>query len=210
MIEVIVTSYPRSGNTWTHRMLSSALQAPLQNNPKDRFTFFGGQKNFGNIVIRKKHEATWDKPGNVLFLYRDPRDVAVSRMYFNGGNDLRLAIAGLLKNDAYRNFVGGWWHRKDYKSIVSYRELQADTVMQIQRLCKELADVELDVDTTWNAILPYNIDVYRKRHPGEYGVRKGVVGDWKNHFKPEHCKMITDGLGDLMLEQGFISSLNWW
>ena len=44
----------------------------------------------------------------------------------------------------------------------------------------------------------------------KHSMRKGVVGDWKNHFTREHGEMITEYLGDLMLYHRYIDDKNWW
>jgi hypothetical protein len=41
-------------------------------------------------------------------------------------------------------------------------------------------------------------------------MRKGIAGDWQVWFSRDDGKLIQDGLGDLMLEQGYIDDPDWW
>ena len=41
-------------------------------------------------------------------------------------------------------------------------------------------------------------------------MRKGIVGDWRNHFDRETAKMFNDHFGQFMLEQGYVDDLEWW
>lgn len=89
--DVFIVSYPKSGNTWT-RFLIANLAYP-EKNPD--FT------NINELVpdpeaLSKRHLATLPRPRilkthqyyhpayeNILFIVRDPRDVAVSEYYFH-------------------------------------------------------------------------------------------------------------------------------
>lgn len=41
-------------------------------------------------------------------------------------------------------------------------------------------------------------------------VRKGVVGDWRNHLTPALRRLFHDRVGNLLIEAGFESDPNWW
>ena len=40
--------------------------------------------------------------------------------------------------------------------------------------------------------------------------RKGVPGDWKNHFTSEHIRLFKDRYNDLILKMGYESDPDWW
>ena len=40
--------------------------------------------------------------------------------------------------------------------------------------------------------------------------RKGIMGDWKNHFNRAHGEFMDDLLGEFMLEQEYIEDREWW
>ena len=51
------------------------------------------------------------------------------------------------------------------------------------------------------------------RKEGEENVsshyRKGVAGDWKNHFKPEHVERFKELYGELLLKLGYEQAPEW-
>ena len=51
------------------------------------------------------------------------------------------------------------------------------------------------------------------RRPGEEDskshYRKGLSGDWVNHFKPDHKKYFKENYNDLLLRLGYEKNINW-
>ena len=39
--------------------------------------------------------------------------------------------------------------------------------------------------------------------------RKGVAGDWRNHFTPELKALYKERVGDLLVELGYEADLSW-
>ena len=39
--------------------------------------------------------------------------------------------------------------------------------------------------------------------------RKGVAGDWANHFKPQHKEYFKKNYNDVLLKLGYESTLDW-
>ena len=53
-------------------------------------------------------------------------------------------------------------------------------------------------------LLPYGKDIQARL------LRKGVVGDWVNHFNREHAKVADEYFGELMLDMSYIEDRDWW
>ncbi|MBM3514222.1 MAG: sulfotransferase domain-containing protein, partial [Alphaproteobacteria bacterium] len=41
-------------------------------------------------------------------------------------------------------------------------------------------------------------------------VRKGIVGDWRNHFTPAVARAFHDSVGSLLIDCGFETNRDWW
>src|SRR5438093_11377817 len=87
--DIFLVSYPRSGNTWTRFLIGNLI------NPDDPVTFANLEQRmpsiytFPNRVLRrlprilKSHDAYDPRYPRVIYIVRDPRDVAVSFYHFN-------------------------------------------------------------------------------------------------------------------------------
>jgi len=52
-------------------------------------------------------------------------------------------------------------------------------------------------------------DLKANLRDGRPTVRKGIVGDWKNHFTPEHVERFKEGCGRFLIELGYERDLQW-
>jgi len=213
---LFITGYPRSGNTWTNRLLSDILDSPLQNTPDMEPIYYG--ETGGKYVILKRHSKV--REGLTLFVYRDPRDVAVSRMFYRRLPDLTTAIDGMLGTNGdtldmvgsvigeYNEFVRTWYNRADAQ--IRYEDLHASPVETLSLAILALTGETVDPDKIKRAVERQSFAATVERNGPEHAMRRGQVGDWRNHFNRENSEHITRLFGELMLEQGYIDSLDWW
>lgn len=50
---------------------------------------------------------------------------------------------------------------------------------------------------------------YQKETLGRVGLRKGIVGDWKNHFSPKVKERAKALVGEALIELGYEKDMNW-
>jgi hypothetical protein len=50
----------------------------------------------------------------------------------------------------------------------------------------------------------------RQLNNDRHFMRKGVVGDWRNHFNRDQAKRFNDHFGEFMIKQGYVEDLEWW
>nr|XP_009673263.1 PREDICTED: sulfotransferase family cytosolic 2B member 1 isoform X2 [Struthio camelus australis] len=144
----------------------------------------------------------------VIYTLRDPRDVVVSYYYFskmcNSYEDptsfeqfLRDFLNGELPHGSWFEHVQGWLEMKSRENFffITYEELKQDLQGSVRRLCQFLGQ-DLDEDAIFSVVqnasftsmrdnpmcssilLPSDIMDQTK---GQF-LRKGICGDWKNHF----------------------------
>lgn len=219
---IFVTGYPRSGNTWVNRLLGALLEAPLQPDPGMPIEAFW--KYDSRYVIRKRH--TTSRPaesGKLLWIYRDPRDVAVSVMYYrNQAPDLRGVVSQMIKPTngrtenpgAYKEWIMSWIDHPDYDSVVTYEQLQAAPVLHLTRIARDLTGRVFPPQQVQAAVDLLEFDKFLAAHPEKKiyslgGMRKGIVGDWRNHFDRRTARAFHRAMGDLMILQGYVKDSSW-
>lgn len=220
--EIIICSQPRSGNAWLCRLLGDALDSPLQShNTTDEPEYFGEGRD-GGYIIRKTHRSLKDRVWSIdtptILLQRDPRDVVVSRMFYRRLEPTEANLMATIKSlvnvqQPYDNWIRLW--QQEHRIILtSYEKLQSDGAMEICRLLFDISYGNGLID------LPRAEEVYEYQKfdkvTARYGERfkgsmhKGISGDWRNHFSKEAGQYITDLVGALMIENGYINSIDWW
>ncbi|XP_065606274.1 sulfotransferase 2B1-like [Cyrtonyx montezumae] len=144
----------------------------------------------------------------VIYTLRDPRDVVVSYFYFcqmcNSYEDpvsfeqfLRDFLNGDLPHGSWFEHVRGWMQMKDRENFffITYEELKQDLQGSVRRLCHFLGQ-DLDDDAISSVVRNASFTAMRQnpmcssillpadimdQTKGQF-LRKGICGDWKNHF----------------------------
>ena len=89
--DIFLVSYPKSGNTWTRFLLGNLM------NPNERITFANVERKVPDIYAKsrkalkripsprviKSHECFDPRYRHVIYIVRDPRDVAVSAYHYD-------------------------------------------------------------------------------------------------------------------------------
>ncbi|KAM3922402.1 sulfotransferase 2B1-like [Leptodactylus fuscus] len=142
----------------------------------------------------------------IIYTIRNPRDVIVSMFHFtkivnlftppeNFQSFMEDFIQGKTLYGSWFDHVKGWMQMKDDKRffLITYEELIQDLRGSVVRLCKFLGQ-ELD-DAQIDSVVEHSTFKSMKENPmsnwsqsdivdhskGTF-LRKGISGDWKNHF----------------------------
>lgn len=164
--DVFLVSYPRSGNTWTRFLIANLV---FQGSPT---TFENVEKRIPDpSVLRRRELARIDRPRivksheyfdpryrRIIYIVRDPRDVAVSNYYFQLKK--RFIADGYPMDDYISLFVstgidtyGSWgenvlsWLATRGRSrdflLLKYEEMKSDPVRELSKIA-----LFLGMDTT--------------------------------------------------------------
>jgi len=208
MKNIYVVTQPRSGTTWLVRLLSDALASGMVAHNREGIDepLFAGQRTDGDYLIRKAHYAQ-EYDGTVVFLQRDPRDVAVSRMHYRKMTDLSAVIKTMFTYEPWMQKMAshGWTVQTTYERLHKHKFGELERIMY--KLVGD-SNFTFEIDLFQRVFERQHIDNVRTEHP--HSARKGIVGDWKNHFTRSHGEQLTELLGDFMLAQNYISNLDWW
>jgi hypothetical protein len=227
MNEVIVNAYPKSGVTWLLHLICDLLEAQHQDTPQMEPLSYGHPVR-GGWIVRKSHYPYMGYPIRILrnktivMSQRDPRDVVVSAMFYRKTTDLGKAIDVMIKSK-YVDYLESWLKpvaplkvkkliKTRYESLHQGPGELARIFVSITGtpLCEglitdevlEKAKVSLERQSFSNMIDQLGGD--------QHFMRKGIVGDWCNHFDRKQAQRFNDHFAQFMLEQGYVDDLEWW
>jgi hypothetical protein len=187
---------------------------------------------WGYVEVSPENVAFLCQPERVnYFIYRDPRDMLVSQVFFatdmheehgmhdyykslpDFGERLKVAITGIDRDGLHMVSV-----KQRYEGVFQWLE-------QKHVLCIRFEDLINDRDATLNAMLDevektgYKIPTPRAKalsalleaiQPRKsHTFRSGKTGGWREHFSAEHKKLFKDVAGDLLVRLGYERNSDW-
>ncbi len=191
-----------------------------------------GVIGWGYVEASPENIAFLCQPHRVnYFIYRDPRDMLVSQVFFatdmheehgmhrfykslpDFGERLKVAITGIDRDGLYMVNV-----RQRYASVFEWLE-------QPHVMCIRFEDLIHNGETTLEAMLDevestgYRIPMPRKKalsvlvgaiQPGRSRTfRSGKTGGWREQFTEEHKALFKDIAGDLLVRLGYEKTNDW-
>jgi len=168
--------------------------------------------------------------GNIrcVTIHRDPRDVVVSIIHYLarldpvrcgwGGAALgpRDRILAFLEDGEFALWRLEKWFHATHAVKTSYEALLADTEGELVRILAQL-DMSAHTARIRNSVRDCGFQRMRlrqeRRGEKDPGMRKGITGDWRNHFDDECVRVFKQsGQGrwnSLLVEMGYESDSDW-
>ena len=161
--DVFVVSYPRSGNTWTRFLIGNLI------NPDDPLTFANVESRIPEIYfnpdhkmralprprVLKSHESFQPHYPKVIYIVRDPRDVAVSYYHHavkwgnvGDGSPMEEFIPRFIAAEFDRKWgswadnVLSWLYMRENSAdflLLRYEDMKKNTVDELRRVADFLA-----------------------------------------------------------------------
>jgi hypothetical protein len=200
--------------------------------PSDMFTRFKEM-----LVVTRMHvsgsrhnvQLLQDAGVRYLVLFRDPRDVAVSEFFY--ATRLRwharyqyyagLRVAEGLKVFAQRTlpkhkqWFRSWRENRDPDTSLTlrYEDLLSGPVQAMTEVAR-LFELDHSPEKIGQIVEAHSFRRLSKgrgrgqEDPSSH-FRKGVAGDWRNHFTPEIKAVYKEQIGDLLIELGYEQDDAW-
>ncbi len=243
--DTFIVSYPRSGNTWTRFLIANLLHPNMEVGfanieslvPDTAALSSRTLKRIARPRILKSHQYFDPRYPKVLYVVRDPRDVALSYFQFH-------RKYGFIKDDhSIEQFVGdfvagrlvsadwgtwaenvaSWFYTRRQSSnflLVRYEDLKADTLRELGKIARFLR-VESKPEHLNRAISESSAERMReleKKQGNEWiGTRKhrkdipfvgqASAGHWEQELSPACVSLIESAWGNLMMALGYELSL---
>lgn len=190
--------------------------------------FSAGHMPFSRVFDRILRDLQF----KMVLIVRDPRDLIYSELKFFL-NTKRLALHDYYRQlsveqgltsiiqgvtpgpsspsqPGIRELLQGYlpWCSLPYVLLTRFEDLvgpQGGGDAQAQRReITRIAD-HLEISLTFNEITHVADNLFG----GTHTFRKGVIGSWKEAFKPEHRSAVKEHIGDLLVELGYEDSTDW-
>ncbi|WP_375582914.1 sulfotransferase domain-containing protein [Cyclobacterium xiamenense] len=179
--------------------------------------------SINNVLVLEKAKI------NYVVIFRDLRDVAVSYFYYVRNTPwhpehkryMRLPTVqdglmefGKVLLPAYKEWVDSWQLNGTGRCmIVRYEDMRADTFNVFSRILGHF-QIDLSEDEIKSIIEENSFKALTKgRKEGQDDsssfFRKGVTGDWKNHFNDDLKDLYKAEIGDFLIKNGYEKDLNW-
>lgn len=224
---VIVNEYPKSGGSWFSQMLSEALELPFPRNRLPMATSCLMQCHVLNPAGMRRVVVVWRDGRDVMVSfyhhllfgheYADPeapRRLA-DRLGIDDPGDIRAGLPRLIEalmegrvgpSFSWPAFVHTW-HDRPGVLETRYEDLLRDAEGELTRVTHALSGAAPDPARMKDIVARYSFRAQSKRDTGEEArgqfLRKGVAGDWVNHFSPEALSLFDHYAGDAMAALGY-------
>ena len=238
--DVFLTSYPRSGNTWTRFLVGNLVHT------EEAVTFLNVERlvpdmykhgdqylrNLPRPRILKSHEVFDPRYKKIIYIVRDPRDVAISNYHWE------MKQKSVPEDCPLENFVPGWidghyWDRlgnwgdhvtswlstrgdSDNFVVLRYEDLIADPARELIKVAS-LLGIEPTPERLARAADLSSADRMRKLESTQGDkwvqtrytrqdkpfVRKASSGGWKSVLPPQSVAQIESAWGPIMTSLGY-------
>jgi sulfotransferase 6B1 len=191
-----------------------------------------GVIGWGYVEVSPENVAFLCRPGRVnYFIYRDPRDMLVSQVFFatdmyeNHGMHayykslpdfnarLKVAITGIDRDGLYmvsvkQRYEGVFqWLEQKHVLCIRFEDLINQRDVTLDAMLAEVEKTGYKIPTPREKALSVLVEAIQPKKSHTF--RSGKTGGWREHFTEEHKKLFKDMAGDLLMQLGYEKNNDW-
>lgn len=211
----------------------SGKRRPVQKIVADLERLLPGDIGYGHLHAIPEVAKALCRDGVALyFVYRDPRDVVVSHVFYVSdinnrhvhhdyytnelrGFDERLRVSIQGRSDLEISFPNIYARFEPYLPWLTYKEARSlrfeDLLEHRQSQLGKVFDHALERGFLYQGSRDEAIAALARAIDPQSSptFRSGKAGGWREHFKPEHKQLFKDLSGDLLVRLGYEQNQNW-
>lgn len=231
----IVTEYPKSGGTWLAQLLSYYLEVPFPRNqmPKLESCVMHGHmlrtpfmknvfclfRDGRDIVVSYYYHTLFKSDKNTDHLVNRTRAACKFEDYNDIQKNLPAYITYLFEEEKKGTFHFNWnefaesWLDQKNVAYVKYEDLLNDAAEALKAPIEKITGKPVNMERLTEAREKYSFKNQTKRNAGEEDkksfLRKGIAGDWQNHFTKEACETFNKYAGETLIKLGYERDNSW-
>lgn len=166
-------------------------------------------------IVPRPHHLNWQMLDNqkVIFLVRDPRDICISGAYHWNCEQKdflnRMITGNIMHLSRWDNYVSEWLDilftpaYKDIFILIRYEDLIQNPAQELDKIISFIPEYQARMRIK-QAIHNQSFEQRRiellkaDKSLKTYNMRKGIAGDWRNHFTSEMKSRIIREFGEVM------------
>jgi hypothetical protein len=207
------------------RRTNGEILSDLQHIPR-------GVVGWGYVEASPENVAFLCQPHRVnYFMYRDPRDMLVSQIFFatnmreehgmhefykslpDFGERLKIAITGIDRDGLYmvnvnQRYAGVLdWMQQQHVMCMRFEDLIDNRDATLDAMLDEVESTGYKIPRPREKALAVLAEAIQPRKSHTF--RSGKAGGWREHFTDEHKNLFKEVAGDLLVRLGYEASNDW-
>ena len=191
-----------------------------------------GVIGWGYVEASPENIAFLCQPHRVnYFIYRDPRDLLVSQVFFatdmheehgmrrlykslpDFGERLKVAITGIDQDGLYmvdvrqRYAAVFEWLEQPHVMCIRFEDLIDNREATLEAMLDEVGSTGYEIPTPREKALSILGEAIQPKKSHTF--RSGKAGGWREHFTDEHKDLFKDIAGDLVVKLGYEKTNDW-
>ncbi|KAL4220600.1 Sulfotransferase 1C2 [Mactra antiquata] len=181
-----------------------------------------------HLPVKLMPKQIHEKPCKIMVLFRNPKDLCVSYYHFyrssssfgkftgTWDNFFEMFMEGQVDHGSWFDYTQSWWDIKDQDNvkIFFYEDMKEDLAREVEKMCQFLNKPlsreiitkianHCQFESMKKNPMTNHLDVYSINSKVSPFLRKGTVGDWKDHFtvtqNERFDKLYNDILGTYLI-----------